>query len=33
MEVKHIDSTDWIKTKKETINPISKKDNKCFDTV
>ena len=26
----HIDSPDWIKNKKETINPINKKDNKCF---
>ena len=26
----YIDSPDWIKRKKETINPINKKDNKCF---
>ena len=26
----YIDSPDWIKTKKATINPINKKDNKCF---
>ena len=26
----NIDSPDWIKNKKATINPISKKDNKCF---
>ena len=25
-----IDSPDWIKNKKATINPINKKDNKCF---
>ena len=25
----HIDSPDWIKNKK-TINPMNKKDNKCF---
>ena len=25
-----IDYPDWIKNKKETINPINKKDNKCF---
>ena len=25
-----IDSSDWIKNKKMTINPIDKKDNKCF---
>ena len=25
-----INSPDWIKNKKATINPISKKDNKCF---
>ena len=24
------DSLDWIKSKKETINPINKKDNKCY---
>ena len=24
------DSPDWIKNKKATINPINKKDNKCF---
>ena len=26
----YIDSPDWIKNKKTTINPISGKDNKCF---
>ena len=26
----NIDSPDWIKNKKATINPINKKDNKCF---
>ena len=26
----YIDSPDWIKNKKETINPVNKKDNKCF---
>ena len=26
----YIDSPDWIKIKKLTINPINKKDNKCF---
>ena len=26
----YIDSTDWIKNQKLTINPINKKDNKCF---
>ena len=26
----NIDSPDWIKNKKETINPINKKDNKYF---
>ena len=26
----YIDSSDWIKNKKTTMNPISKKDNKCF---
>ena len=26
----YIHSPDWIKNKKTTINPISKKDNKCF---
>ena len=26
----YIDSHDWIKHKKATINPINKKDNKCF---
>ena len=26
----HIDSPDWIKNKKATINPINKNDNKCF---
>ena len=25
-----IDSFDWIKNKKATINPINEKDNKCF---
>ena len=26
----YIDSSDWIKNKKATINPINKKDNRCF---
>ena len=26
----YIDSSDWIKNKKASINPINKKDNKCF---
>ena len=26
----YIDSPDWLKNKKATINPINKKDNKCF---
>ena len=26
----HIDSPDWIKSRKATINPINKKDNKCI---
>ena len=26
----YIDYPDWIKNKKATINPINKKDNKCF---
>ena len=26
----YIDSSDWIKNKKATINPANKKDNKCF---
>ena len=26
----YIDSPDWIKSRKATINPINKKDNKCF---
>ena len=26
----YIDSPNWIKNKKATINPINKKDNKCF---
>ena len=26
----YIDSPDWIKSKKATINSINKKDNKCF---
>ena len=26
----YIDSLDWIKNKKTKINPINKKDNKCF---
>ena len=26
----YIDSSDWIKNKKVTINPINKKDSKCF---
>ena len=27
----YIDSPDWIKNKKATINPNNKKDNKCFE--
>ena len=26
----YVDSPDWIKNKKTTINPINKKDNQCF---
>ena len=26
----YIDSLDWIKNEKATINPINKKDNNCF---
>ena len=26
----YIDSTDWIKNKNATINPINKKENECF---
>ena len=26
----YIDSPDWMKYKKATINPINKRDNKCF---
>ena len=26
----YIDSPDWTKSKKATINPMKKKDNKCF---
>ena len=26
----YINSPDWVKNKKATINPINKKDNKCF---
>ena len=29
----NIDSPEWIKDKKETTNPINKKDNKCFHYV
>ena len=29
----YIDSPDWIKNKKATIDPINKKDNKCFQYV
>ena len=29
----YIDSPDWIKNKKATINPINKKDSKCFQYV
>ena len=28
--VSYIDSPDWIKNKKATINPINKNNNKCF---
>ena len=27
----YMDFPDWIKNKKATINPINKKDNKCFE--
>ena len=27
----YIASSDWIKTKKQQKNPISKEDNKCFE--
>ena len=26
----YIDFPEWVKNKKTTINPINKKDNKCF---
>ena len=26
----YLDSPDWIKNKKATLNPINKKDNSCF---
>ena len=26
----YVDSLDWIKDKKVTINPVNEKDNKCF---
>ena len=26
----YIDSPDWIKNKNPTVNPVNKKDNKCF---
>ena len=29
-DVSYIDFRDWIKNEKTTINPINKKDNKCF---
>ena len=29
----YIDSSDWIKNKKTTINPTNKKDKKCFQYV
>ena len=29
----YIDSTNWIKNKKASINPINKKDNRCFQYV
>ena len=29
----YIDSPNWIKNKKAAINPINKKDNKCFQYV
>ena len=29
----YIDSADWTKNKKATINSISKKDNKCFQCI
>ena len=29
----YIDSPDWIKNKKATINPINKRDMNCFNTL
>ena len=29
----YTDSPDWIKNKKVTLNPINRKDNKCFQYV
>ena len=29
----YIDSPDWTKKKKATLNPINKKDNKCFQYI
>ena len=29
----YIDSPDWIKNKKATLNPFNKKNNKCFQYV
>ena len=29
----HVNSPDWIKNKGAAINPINKKDNKCFQYV
>ena len=26
----YLDSPDWVKTKKATLNPINKNDDKCF---
>ena len=31
--VDHLDSPDWIKNKKATINRVNKKDNKCFQYI
>ena len=31
--IEYTDSPDWIKKNKNMINPMSKKDNKCFQHV
>ena len=28
-----VDSPDWIKNKKATVNPINNKDNRCFQYI